>query len=107
MGGMVFASMAFVTSSLLQQRIDTQPVGSVLVLWQLPQIFLITLAEVLVSVISLDFFYAEAPADAKAAVSALALLTTSIGDILCGLLYQILAPHFKTSSMLLIFAGMM
>lgn len=105
--GMLMAALAFVYSAALQWWVDSAPVASVPVLWQLPQFVLITLAEVLVSVVSLDYFYAQAPAEAKTAVSALALLTVSIGDVLCGLLYQVLAPHFQAREMMLAFACLM
>eukprot|EP00747_Dinoflagellata_sp_TGD_P169703 gnl/TRDRNA2_/TRDRNA2_199379_c0_seq1.p1 gnl/TRDRNA2_/TRDRNA2_199379_c0~~gnl/TRDRNA2_/TRDRNA2_199379_c0_seq1.p1 ORF type:complete len:529 (-),score=91.30 gnl/TRDRNA2_/TRDRNA2_199379_c0_seq1:56-1642(-) len=105
--GMFVAAAAFLSSAFVQARVDAAPASSVTILWQLPQFFLITLAEVLVSVVSLDYFYAEAPRDAKAAVSALALLMVSAGNLLCGLLYQIFAPRLSPVEMLLAFAGMM
>lgn len=105
--GMLLASLAFLCSSALQSVVEAGPAGSVSVLWQVPQIFLITLAEVLVSVESLNFFYSRAPAEAKAAVSALSLLTVSFGDILCGLLYQALSSRLSLNMMLLTFSALM
>eukprot|EP00746_Dinoflagellata_sp_MGD_P085767 gnl/MRDRNA2_/MRDRNA2_339380_c0_seq1.p1 gnl/MRDRNA2_/MRDRNA2_339380_c0~~gnl/MRDRNA2_/MRDRNA2_339380_c0_seq1.p1 ORF type:complete len:126 (-),score=13.14 gnl/MRDRNA2_/MRDRNA2_339380_c0_seq1:95-472(-) len=87
--------------------VDTHPADTVSVLMQLPQFFLITLGEVLVSPISLDYFYSQAPAEAKAFVGALALVCVSVGDLVCGLLYQVVAPHISSVAMLLIFSGLM
>eukprot|EP00415_Alexandrium_ostenfeldii_P001245 UN1245 len=105
--GMLLAAVAFLFSAGVQHQVDIAGGGSVPVLWQLPQIFLITLAEVLVSVVSLDYFYSQAPAEAKAAVSALQLLTVSMGAVLYGVLYKILSPYLGASQMLLAFAGLM
>lgn len=105
--GMLLAALAFLCSAGVQHWVDVAPKSSVPVLWQLPQFFLITLSEVLVSVVSLDYFYAAAPVEAKTAVAALALLAVSIGDLLCGFLYQVMAPHLLARDMLLAFAGLM
>ena len=62
---MVFASLSFLVSGLLQyylpdqQRDDCH--GDVSIAWQLPQLLLISFAEVLVSVTGLEFAYTQAP----------------------------------------------
>merc|ERR1712179_636115 len=58
--GTLICGTAFLWSALLQHLIDISPSDSVCVLWQVPQFFLITVAEVLVSPVSLDHFYSEA-----------------------------------------------
>ncbi|CAK0868711.1 unnamed protein product, partial [Prorocentrum cordatum] len=105
--GMLAAALAFACSAAVQVLVDRSPAGSVPVLLQLPQIFLLTLAEVLVSVQSLDYFYGAAPAEAKSVVTALLFLTNSAGGLLCGLLYQVLSPHFGAAQLLLTFAALM
>jgi len=105
--GMLIAALAFLCSAVVQHWLDAAGASSLPVLWQVPQIFLITLAEVLVSVVSLDFFYAQAPAEAKAAVSAMSLLTVSLGTLLYGLLYKLLSPYLGAVQMLLAFSGLM
>merc|ERR1711915_978295 len=72
---------------MLQRLIDASP-GVIPVLYQVPQICLMAIAEVLVSVVSLDYFYSRAPPQAKALITALLLLSVSLGNLLCGVLYQ-------------------
>lgn len=105
--GMAVAALAFLCSAFLQHQLDVAGAASIPVFWQVPQIFLITLAEVLVSVVCLDYFYSQAPSEAKAAVSALQLLTVSLGTLLYGLIYKILSPYLGAFPMQLTFSGLM
>jgi len=50
--------------------------------WILPQYFLITCAEVLISVTGLEFSYSQAPPSMKAVITACWLLTVAIGNII-------------------------
>lgn len=59
--------------------------------WQIPQIVIITVAEILVSVTGLEFAFAKAPASMKSVVMAAFLLTGCIGDLSAGLLYASLS----------------
>ncbi len=58
---MQIAALSYVIAAFVQQKVDSQPAGSVWVLWQLPQIFTITFAEMLVSATGLEFAYSQAP----------------------------------------------
>lgn len=63
---MVAASLSFLLSGLLQIYLSDPPSdchGDVNIMWQLPQIILISFAEVLVSVTGLEFAYSQAPPD--------------------------------------------
>jgi len=75
---MLFASLSFYISAILQHQIDESPDNSVSVFWQIPQILTISIAEILVSVTGLEFAYAQAPPSLKSMLTALYLLTTSI-----------------------------
>ena len=66
------------------------------ILWQLPQLFLITVAEILVSVTGLEYSYEKAPEAMRASVSALYLLTTAVGDLMGGFLF-VAAGHLGVS----------
>ena len=88
---MVLAGVSFLFSALVQHAIDTHDKGEVPIIAQLPQIFIMSVAEILVSVTGLEFAYTESPEELKAIITALFLATTGFGDLLAGLLYQILS----------------
>ncbi len=94
MAGMVVASAAFVVAGLLDLRVNGGE--RVNILWQLPQLFLITVAEILVSVTGLEYSYEKAPEAMRASVSALYLLTTAVGDLMGGFLF-VAAGHLGVS----------
>ncbi|PIN01858.1 H+/oligopeptide symporter [Handroanthus impetiginosus] len=52
------------------------------ILWQIPQYFLLGAAEVFTSIGQLEFFYDQSPDAMRSLCSALALLTTSLGNYL-------------------------
>ena len=65
---MVAAALSFLMSGLLQLYLpdsDAVPYcrGDIHIMWQLPQLLLISFAEVLVSVTGLEFAYSQAPPD--------------------------------------------
>ena len=92
--GMVVAAAAFVVAGLLDLRVNSGE--RVNILWQLPQLFLITVAEILVSVTGLEYSYEKAPEAMRASVSALYLLTTAVGDLMGGFLF-VAAGHLGVS----------
>ena len=63
--GMTCAALSFIFACLLQLYINDEPAvscrGNVSILWQLPQLILISFAEVLVAVTGLEFAYSQSP----------------------------------------------
>jgi len=59
--------------------------------WQVPQIIVISTAEILVSVTGLEFVYANSPRSMKSVIMAMYSLTFCIGDLFGGFLYSCLA----------------
>ena len=64
--GMICAALSFLMSGLLQLYLVQLPReldchGNINIAWQLPQIVLISFAEVLVTVTGLEFAYSQAP----------------------------------------------
>eukprot|EP00744_Colponema_vietnamica_P001324 GILI01002212.1.p1 GENE.GILI01002212.1~~GILI01002212.1.p1 ORF type:complete len:398 (+),score=135.55 GILI01002212.1:82-1194(+) len=57
-------------------------------LWQTPQIILLSIAEILISISGLEFSYAQAPPTMKSTITSIYLLTNSVGSLLGGLLSQ-------------------
>ncbi len=76
--GMVVTGFAFVCSALIQSWIEAGE--SVSILWQFPQYFLITAAEVMVSITGLEFAYTQAPRAMKSTIMSLWLLTVTLGN---------------------------
>lgn len=89
--GMVLAAAAFSVSGLVESTIEyraNNELEPISVLWQLPQITILSVAEIFVSVTGLEFAYATSPDRLKAFIMALYLLTTAVGDFIGGLLYS-------------------
>jgi proton-dependent oligopeptide transporter, POT family len=57
--GMQLAAAAFVASAVVQSFVDAAAPQTITVLWQLPQIILITTAEILVYGTGLEFAYSQ------------------------------------------------
>jgi len=109
--GIILCSVSFFMSGFLERSVDIayhgkdynkgsaeddgdfyNSTGTKLnVLWQLPQIFVLSMAEILVSVTGLEFAYTFSPPSMKSVVMAALLLTTAIGDMLGGILYSSLS----------------
>lgn len=91
--GMVFASLSFLVSGLLQYYLSDQQRddchGDVSIAWQLPQLLLISFAEVLVSVTGLEFAYTQAPPGFRNIVSALWGVTQALGTLLNAAIAQL------------------
>ena len=105
--GMVFASIAFIISALVQSSIDSSEPNTISVFAQLPQIFVISISEILVSITALDFVYATAPFAMKSTCSSLFLCTTAVGDVFGGILYSILGPAMSGAGLFLLCAVLM
>eukprot|EP00633_Aureoumbra_lagunensis_P006419 CAMPEP_0197318342 /NCGR_PEP_ID=MMETSP0891-20130614/50613_1 /TAXON_ID=44058 ORGANISM="Aureoumbra lagunensis, Strain CCMP1510" /NCGR_SAMPLE_ID=MMETSP0891 /ASSEMBLY_ACC=CAM_ASM_000534 /LENGTH=242 /DNA_ID=CAMNT_0042808745 /DNA_START=801 /DNA_END=1525 /DNA_ORIENTATION=- len=84
--GMAFASAAFFVAAFVDAHAE-----KLHILWQLPQIFLISIAEILVSVTGLETSYAWAPATLKSTITSAFLLTTAVGDAAAGVFFATLS----------------
>jgi solute carrier family 15 oligopeptide transporter 1 len=74
-------------SQAKKQMFQVVPDNSVSILWQIPQIAIITAAEILFSITGLEFAYSQAAPSMKSVVQAFWLLTTSTGNMLIGKLF--------------------
>jgi len=103
--GMLLAAFSFVAVALIQARIQRVGVGQVHVLWQTIPFFILTVAEVLVSVTGLEFAYTQAPRAMKSMIMGFWLLCVTFGNVLVAFLAPLqslsLATFFWT------FAGLM
>lgn len=78
--GMLCSFVSFIMAGIIQVLIDRGE--SVSVLWQIPGYFIITLAEVMVSITGLEFSYTQAPKSMKSTLMGFWLLTIAIGNFL-------------------------
>jgi POT family proton-dependent oligopeptide transporter len=103
--GMFIASLSFVAVALIQHSIDISSPGVIHVAWQLLPYFLITLAEVFVSITGLEFAYTQAPKRMKSTIMGFWLLTVAFGNVLVALTARF--SHLKLANFFWVFAGLM
>ncbi|MDP9142012.1 MAG: POT family MFS transporter [Pseudomonadota bacterium] len=77
--GMFLVAFSFVLVAWIESRIQSGVVTSVW--WQILAYFILTAAEVLVSITALEFSYKQAPLKMKSFIMALFLLSTSVGNL--------------------------
>jgi POT family proton-dependent oligopeptide transporter len=105
--GMLLTAIAFSTSGLLETWIQNSEDHSVSVFWQLPQITLLAVAEIFVSVTGLEFAYSTSPVRLKAFIMGLYLLTTSAGSLFGGLLYASVFQELNRATVMHVCAALM
>ena len=76
--GLVIMACAFVIVSLSQEAIDLGQTPHVA--WQLLAYLILTAAEVMVSIVALEFFYTQAPKKMKSLMMAIFLASVSVGN---------------------------
>jgi dipeptide/tripeptide permease len=108
--GMFLAAAAFFTSGLVESSIQQREEDSLEkmnVFWQLPQITLLAVAEIFLSVTGLEFAYSTSPARLKAFIMAIFLLTTAVGDFFSGVLYSTIFAELNRSTIMHVCAVLM
>lgn len=86
--GMFLAAAAFAVAAIVQARIEGMAAngGQVHVLWQILQYWIMTTAEVLISVTGLEFAYTQAPRSMKSTIMGFWLLCVTFGNVLVAFL---------------------
>jgi proton-dependent oligopeptide transporter, POT family len=108
--GMLLTAVAFSISGLVESAIQRNEVGGlpkVNVGFQLPQITILAVGEILLSVTGLEFTYSTAPVRLKAFVAALFLSTSGVGDGLAGVLYSTVFADMNRASVMHVCAALM
>ena len=105
--GMLLTGLAFLMSAAVQAYIDANEPNTVNVFLQLPQFFVLTWGEVLISVTGLEFAYTQAPAAMKSLLTAFWLVTVSVGDLLAGAIFQGLSGTLSHVQLQTLFATLM
>ena len=108
--GMLLASISFFVSGLLEMWMKTRQQNhndTVSVFWQLPQITLLSMAEILLSVTGLEWAYASSPKQMQAFLLGVFMLTAAVGDFFGGLLYSSVFRGLPRATTLHICGGLM
>jgi POT family proton-dependent oligopeptide transporter len=86
--GFFLTAVSFSISGLLESKIENSEEGTINVFWQLPQLTILAVAEIFVSVTGLEFAYTKSPDRLKAFIMAIFFLTTAAGNLISGVLYS-------------------
>lgn len=80
--GMAFAVASYVAAGILQFSINSALATkqSIHILWQTPQFFLISVAEIMFSITGLEFVYSQAPSSMKSLCQSFWLLSVAAGN---------------------------
>lgn len=105
--GMLLTAVAFSVSGFLEMWIQNSEEHSVSVFWQLPQITLLAVAEIFVSVTGLEFAYAMSPERLKAFIMGIYLVMTAIGNLFGGLLYSSVFQQLNRATVMQVCAVLM
>lgn len=104
--GMFLASVSFAAVAVLQIVIERAGDGVVHGLWQSVPYFVLTTAEVLVSITGLEFAYTQAPRAMKSTIMGFWLLCVTLGNLLVAFLAP-LQKALELSQFFWVFAGLM
>ncbi|KAM3724786.1 Peptide transporter [Dirofilaria immitis] len=79
------AHVVYITEDIINLYTVVRP-NTVNMLWQLPQFFVITIGEVLLSVTGLEFSYSQASSNMKSVLQAIWLMTVFLGNVIAMLI---------------------
>jgi len=103
--GMILTAATFVIAAFVQLAIDSADPETVSVWWQLPQYFVLSCSEIMVSITGLEFAYANAPTSMKSIVMASWQLTVAVGNIVVAIIAEV--SFLDPAAEFFFFAGLM
>ena len=105
--GMLMAAAGFAIVALIQEAIEAVPDGGqkISVAWQILPYFVMTQAEVMVSITGLEFAYTQAPARMKSTIMGFWLLCVALGSKLVAIMSGV--EGMSLSEFFWFFAGLM
>ena len=77
--GLLLTALSFVVIAMIQSSVDAG--GHPSVWWQIFAYFILSAAEVLVSITGLEYAYTQSPKSMKSTMSAIWLLTVAVGNL--------------------------
>lgn len=97
--GHIFTIAALLTAGFVEVEMEKLAAVNQLVsvFWMIPQYFLVSIAEILLSVTVYEFAYTEAPASMKGLVTGMMFFTIALGNALLAALQLIQAPRSVTN----------
>eukprot|EP00002_Diphylleia_rotans_P000664 TRINITY_DN1033_c0_g1_i1.p1 TRINITY_DN1033_c0_g1~~TRINITY_DN1033_c0_g1_i1.p1 ORF type:complete len:532 (-),score=117.18 TRINITY_DN1033_c0_g1_i1:452-2047(-) len=103
--GMTLTAITFVIAGFVQLAIDDAGEGELSVFWQVPQYFILSCSEIMVSITGLEFAYANAPTSMKSIVMASWQLTVAVGNIVVAIIAEV--SFFDAAAEFFFFAALM
>jgi len=91
----------------LSETLRQSPDNELSILWQIPQYFVISVAEILFSITGYEFAYSQAPNSMKSVVFALYLLTDAVGNVIILIISSVSTAGFDMAWIFLIYACLM
>ena len=106
--GILLSVASFLVAAFVQSLIpdDESRTGPSIFL-QVPQYFLISLAEIFISITGLEFAYTQSPPALKSLITAVWLITTGAGNLLAGILWDALGNRMTVVALNILFAALM
>lgn len=83
------AAIAILISAFVEWRIQIEPSNSLSILWQIPQIVVMTMGDVMFYITALAFAYAQAPTYMKTVVQSFWLLTIAFGNAIIAIVTEL------------------
>jgi dipeptide/tripeptide permease len=94
--GMFLTAISFCCSAGLEFVVQNRPPQTVSLAWQIPQITILTVAEILLNVTGLEFAYSQAPSNMQAIILATFLFMTAIGDGMAAILFATVFAYLNS-----------
>jgi len=91
----------------LSEKLRQSPDNELSILWQVPQYFVISVAEILFSITGYEFAYSQAPNSMKSVVFALYILTDAVGNVIILIISSVSTAGFDMAWIFLIYACLM
>jgi proton-dependent oligopeptide transporter, POT family len=105
--GMFLTAVSFSMSGFVEAWIQASEENTVSVFWQLPQITMLTISEILVCVTGLEFAYSVSPERLKAFIMGIYLVMSGVGNLVGGLLYSSVFRHLNRATVMQVCAILM
>ncbi|KAI6243018.1 Peptide transporter family 1 [Aphelenchoides fujianensis] len=105
-GGVYMLSLTGRFDSPIRHEFRVVPDNGVSIAWQVPQIVVITAAEILFSITGFEFAYTQAPPSMKSVVGALWLLSIGIGDT-CIVVFTLVFQDVNPAVVFFVYAALM
>jgi proton-dependent oligopeptide transporter, POT family len=108
--GMVLMALAFLVSGVVESTIQGREAAGgpkLSVLYQLPQITILSIGEIFLSITGLEYAYASSPVRLQTFVTAMYLATCGVGNALSGVLFSTVFVNMNRATIMFSCAALM